>query len=87
MLPDVQKLQDERFSISQQLIQSLDDGSMPVADAETIFNDNAKKIVSEFWELSDYLIMKWADGYCNFDCGDEPRHVGYDDCWLEVIMN
>jgi len=42
----------------------------------------AQRVVDEWWNLSDYLIVKYNDGYINIP---ERKAVGYPKEWLEAV--
>lgn len=46
--------------------------------------ENAKRCVREWWDLSDQLVLRYADGYCN-GCGRGSRHLGYPPWWLRAV--
>ena len=44
--------------------------------------------MKRFWSLSDELVMKYSNGYCN-GCSNpsssgNPRHLGYPTWWLDA---
>lgn len=60
----------------------LTDGNLSAV--EEAYSHNAEDVVAAWWDLSDQLLLHYADGYCN-DCGRAPRHVGYPAWWLEAV--
>ena len=44
---------------------------------------NAQQVVDEWWNLSDYLIAKYSDGYINLP--KTGQSVGYPEEWLEKV--
>lgn len=52
------------------------------------YNANAETVVRAWWTLTDSLILKYADGFCNFgQCGKSgsTRVTGYPWVWLETV--
>jgi len=47
------------------------------------YAENAVEVVKKWWELSDLLMLHYADGFCN-DCGRPVRNLGYPDWWPTV---
>ena len=43
----------------------------------------AQSVVDDWWALSDYLVMKYNDGYVN--SRGERRSVGYPKEWLDLV--
>jgi dipeptidase len=86
ILLDIEVLQKETEETNRAILEKvdcLDDGD----DAQAVLNDNAKSLVSKFWTFSDTMIMKYSDGYCNFDCSpDQPYHLGYRHEWLHQVL-
>jgi dipeptidase len=86
ILLDIEVLQKETEETNRAILEKvdcLDDGD----DAQAVLNDNAKSLVSKFWTFSDTMIMKYSDGYCNFDCSpDQPYHLGYRQEWLHQVL-
>ena len=42
-------------------------------------------VIKVWWDLSDYLLLKYADGYCNMkSCSSKTykNHLGYPKDWL-----
>ena len=60
----------------------LSTGNMSVVELQ--YNSNAAAIASSFWQLSDQLVMSYADGFCN-GCGRGGRHLGYSQQWLDRV--
>lgn len=46
-------------------------------------NDMAQSVVDDWWALSDYLVMKYNDGYVN--SSGERKSVGYPKEWLDLV--
>jgi dipeptidase len=45
--------------------------------------NNANAVVSDWWEFSDFMIMKYNDGYINYP--ELGQGVGYPAWWLEAV--
>jgi len=83
---DVKNAQAKARSRSLEIIQEIDKGNFDVTTITQTLSDNAKRIVSEFWTLSDTIVMKYADGWCSGDCPDGvQREIGYDQVWLDAV--
>lgn len=53
---------------------------------ESAYLNNAEKIVTGLWELSDQLLFKYASGFVNEPNGDGmSQMVGYPAWWLEAV--
>jgi dipeptidase len=52
-----------------------------ILSISTAFAHNAEVVVSAWWNLTDTLLLHYADGYCN-GCGHGARHQGYSEAWL-----
>ena len=52
-----------------------------IISISTAFAHNAEVVVSAWWNLTDTLLLHYADGYCN-GCGHGARHQGYSETWL-----
>lgn len=91
ILVDIEALQKETEQINILLLEKVDammshDDNTAVVQAD--LNKNAQDLVSTFWTFSDTMVMKYSDGYCNFDCSaDQPRHLGYRQEWLNKIWS
>ena len=59
-------------------------GSVTLEDAQDMYNANADVNVARMWEMSDTVVMMYADGYCN-GCGEGTRHIGYPQLWLDDV--
>lgn len=58
-----------------------------MSEVSRALSNNAVAHVKAWWDLSDQLLLRYADGYCN-SCGhDEPRHLGYPEWWLRQVNN
>ena len=55
--------------------------SISNAIATQLLNKNANDIISKWWNLSELLLIKYAEGNCN-GCQEVPRHLGYPSWWL-----
>jgi dipeptidase len=89
ILIDIEALQKETEDINLALVDRIDSNDDAVAvDVQMELNKNAQDLVSKFWTFSDTMVMKYSDGYCNFDCSaDQPRHLGYRQEWLHKILS
>ena len=45
--------------------------------------DNANRVLKEWWKLSEYLIVKYNDGYVNIP--KMATQVGYPKKWLKQV--
>ena len=63
---------------------SYSSGSMSLQEAQDLYNTNAERNVVRMWDMSDEVVMNFADGYCN-DCGEGTRHLGYPQQWLDDV--
>jgi dipeptidase len=87
ILADIEALQVETQQTNVEIMSAVD-AEEDSLRAQVLLNDNARALVSTFWTFSDTMVMKYADGYCNFDCGpDQPRHLGYRQAWLNQILS
>jgi len=48
--------------------------------------DNAEMNIKKWWDLGDYLIPKYNDGYIKNDDG-RPQEIGYPEKWLKKEVN
>lgn len=88
ILGDIESLQIETEAKNLALLLELDEGNYNAARAQDKLNANAQALVSTFWTFSDTMIMKYADGYCNFDCSDDQSyHMGYRQQWLNAVLS
>jgi len=71
----ISKLRDEYAS-----------GLLDVSDVAKSLAENAENITRTWWTLSDSVLLRYADGYCN-DCGRGPRHLGYPTWWLRDVSS
>ena len=58
----------------------------PVAAREYLTkysNEMAQAVVDDWWALSDYLVMKYNDGYIN--SSGERKSVGHPKEWLDLV--
>jgi dipeptidase len=90
MINDVQQVQQDReINVSLKLKIDLDEMYLKTKDikyVEKSLNVNAEEVVSLFWTLSDKLVMKYADGFCNGDsCGSISHHIGYPQTWIDEV--
>lgn len=46
------------------------------------YAQNAKDGIKAWWDLSDYLMLKYADGFCD---GCPVRSEGYPSWWLQQV--
>ena len=46
--------------------------------------DNAEGNIRKWWDLGDFLITKYNDGYIQDEKG-RPHEVGYPESWLKTI--
>jgi len=84
---DVRNAQREAQQHSLNLVDYIDANVLTVQEITNMLNDNARKIVSNFWSLSDTIVMRYADGWCNFGCPEGiSREIGYEQEWLDTII-
>lgn len=55
-----------------------------ITAVEESYKANADAVVRSFWQLSDELVMSYADGFCN-GCGQGAHHIGYPTSWLDEV--
>ena len=60
------------------------EGTLALLEVQSLYNGGAVDAVAALWELSDRLVMMYADGYCN-GCGKGPKHLGYPQAWLDDV--
>ena len=46
-------------------------------------SDNADSVYKQWWDLADYLMVKYQDGYVNIP--NVATSVGYPDWWLKAV--
>eukprot|EP00051_Salpingoeca_urceolata_P021543 m.339376 g.339376 ORF g.339376 m.339376 type:complete len:673 (+) comp19817_c0_seq7:253-2271(+) len=56
----------------------------PQLTVHQLLERNAEAVVARWWQLSDELLLRYADGYCN-GCADHPRDLGYPAWWLRAV--
>lgn len=90
MHPEIAARQSYHEEASIQLIQQTDQEALTLMDKNRdalgdylrqICSKNAETIVSDWWELSEYLIVKYNDGYISTP-GNAAQPVGYPREWL-----
>ena len=88
MLADIRIAQSEleakSLKLQEQLAETYDGDVQKLTDA---YSRNALDAVSAWWAISDTLVMRYADGYCD-GCGhaDVGRDIGYDQDWLNSVV-
>ena len=82
---DIRSEQNRLETKSRNLMQTLYK-STNLFNAENLLCENALQNVRAWWDLSDSLLLHYADGYCN-NCGHGPRHLGYPTWWLNEVNN
>ena len=61
-------------------------GKDPALAREYLTNysiDNANRVLSQWWDLADMLIVKYDDGYVNIP--KTAGEVGYPESWLKEV--
>jgi len=91
MYPEIEARQQFYEERSMQLIQKTDEVAVKVLEEnpkalskllEKVCSENAEDIVSNWWKLSEYLIVKYNDGYITTP-GKVAQPVGYPKEWLD----
>lgn len=91
MISDINALQQRMENASLKLQASVDaeyvkaPGSKSMLSVAVAYSNNANAVVKAWWGLADYLMLRYADGYCNGCQKDEPRHMGYPAWWLNDV--
>jgi len=87
MVDDVRQVQKMReIHVSLALQKTLDETYVSNGDMDYVenqYNSNAMETVTLFWKLSDDLMIKYADGFCNGGC--EPHRLGYPQYWIDQV--
>jgi dipeptidase len=84
-IQDIRSEQDRLESESQALVHSLKSSTKNMSSIGELLRENAAKNVKAWWDLSDLILLHYADGYCN-NCGHGPRHIGYPTWWLNKVL-
>ena len=79
-----QRIENRSELLLRQLQQDFVRGNATAAYVANTLRANAERCVREWWNLSDQLVLRYADGYCN-GCGRGPRHLGYPSWWLRRV--
>lgn len=91
MIEDIRKVQAEIEDTHFELIDAVDETAMnilkkkPELVSKYLTNycvSNAEMGVKKWWELADYLVVKYNDGYIQ-DEFERPREIGYPEPWLK----
>ena len=84
---DIRNEQIRLETKSRNLINTLrEESTQNVSNIQKYLIENALENVKAWWDLSDTLLLHYADGYCN-SCGHGPRHLGYPAWWLNAVAN
>mmetsp|Transcript_9036 Transcript_9036/g.15277 ORF Transcript_9036/g.15277 Transcript_9036/m.15277 type:complete len:511 (-) Transcript_9036:148-1680(-) len=87
ILIDIETLQRETEASNMAVLETVDCLDH-AEEAQEVLIRNAQNLVSRFWTFSDTMVMKYSDGYCNFDCSpDQPYELGYRQEWLHKILS
>ena len=90
MIREVQVVQNDLETKSVKLVADIvANASAQSGDVQAVLNTNADGVMRRFWALSDELVLKYSDGYCN-GCAfpqatGNPRHLGYSEWWLDEV--
>lgn len=93
MIQDIQKVQREIESIEFAQQKAIEETAMKLLKENPALVpkfltkycvDNAESNIRKWWELGDYLITKYNDGYIQDEKG-RPQEVGYPQSWLKDI--
>ena len=79
--------------MDRELLKALAAAAAPAAPAAAVavaaaYARNAQAAVADWWSLSDTLLLRYADGYCNGGggaCAAAGRKPGYPRAWLEEV--
>ena len=90
MIKDIRNLQKVLENSSEILQQRIDrlyvNNDANLSKITSMYIQNAKTCVEQWWDLSDNLILYYADGYCNYhtECMSKKfgTHLGYPSRWL-----
>jgi len=84
-IQDVQQLQTKLESESIRLLQQKQKTNEGAAALEQALLENAEKIMSSLWELSDRIVFKYASGFVNELPDKMSQQVGYPAWWLDAV--
>jgi len=83
-MKEVIRQRDALESAGAKMIRELDEkaaaNSLDTADMNKAVSRLADLVLKQWWDLPDYIVAKYADGYIND--GDSP---GYPDWWLKAV--
>ncbi len=81
-IQDIRAAQADAERRGRDVVREMD--AMSRDDAGDAASQHAMATAKRWWDLSDELVLKYADGYCN-GCGSEPRNEGYPAWWLRLV--
>jgi dipeptidase len=91
MHPEIKARQEFHEEASIELTRQTDEKALTLLNENTealgdylrqICSKNAESIVADWWKLSEYLIVKYNDGYITIP-GNAAQPVGYPQEWLD----
>jgi hypothetical protein len=91
MHPEIKARQEFHEEVSIELIRQTDEKALALMNENLealgdylrqICSKNAESIVADWWKLSEYLIVKYNDGYITTP-GNAAQPVGYPQDWLD----
>jgi len=86
MMQDIREKQKELENASYEDVADFerDEGKKCSSDLTAFCENNSKKVISEWWKLSETLIVKYNDGCITTEDGIMQK-VGYPEYWLEDV--
>lgn len=85
---DIESLQTSLEQASMELVGKLGEDFAETGNFENVEKsllENAAKIVSSLWSLSDEIVFKYASGFVNEPPDNMSQMVGYPAWWLEAV--
>eukprot|EP00744_Colponema_vietnamica_P004270 GILI01006413.1.p1 GENE.GILI01006413.1~~GILI01006413.1.p1 ORF type:complete len:687 (+),score=216.12 GILI01006413.1:187-2247(+) len=92
MIQDIRPEQSRLETRSLEMLKSVEASAQPLIEAgktqdalaliTKACSDNAEQIVADWWNLADYLIAKYNDGFVNLPT---IRSVGYPEWWAQLV--
>jgi len=82
---DIYPKQDELQSMLERELANGSIAKKSIPELNKWQSDLQQKVVEEWWNLSDYLIVKYNDGFLNEPTGKMGKSIGYPKEWAESI--